>query len=862
MKVGIVLVTYSMIPKRLFKSIEGKAAHVCRWYIHHHGQDHNLIKPLQDISSRYDTRLYLHMFNRGLSRSWNDGIGESFADGNDFTLVINDDLEFIDDGFNQFIQFIISAGPDFCLAALHGKEGENHEVSTKVVNQGYGCFAIGQHAIDRIGFFDENIVPAYYEDVDYVLRMKKSGLKPVVDERVLVIHERSNSLRNVDPGTQTNLRKCKSLNRDYIIKKWGIDAPEAGDGYDHPFNKKEFDINISWENRHTPYGQGYDREDLSMLRTLMWRDDNHNLQKIGLPVDSDQRIAHNKARMTKRYYSGRAIFDHLQKTAGMAVDDWLVRHLGSGSVTPLLTGRLRDLIEAYGGNYPIISGHVLFDGTGLDPRYQYFTILRDPVDRFISWLHYVDKNMALDDDSLELKTGAQLFLRSDGEETTPTFLISVDNFYVNRFSSAIMGGAVMAGVQHNYFTHFIVPNATGQQKLNSALAVIAEYELVGFYEYLPQFIDQLADLLRLTTYTPLRAVNVTIDKPERNAISERMLYNILKLTEWDREFYSKAKELIHTPPMQPNISANIQPFERDFTAWNYALGSIRPYWRGAYMEHFLAKDLATKSGIVTGIALVSNAVKGYLCYGPYLRLDPGRYRAVATGVWITRGATCIVDVCSKRGTVVHGKCTLVDPGDNDVDWLLAVDFILNQEESDIEFRMEVPEDHQVLLGTVTILNQDKIHAMLGLETNSTATNGDLAQHGSGKIIILAAQMSSRTGLRIGQTLQTSSRDGFLCYGPYMALGRGTFRVELVGSIGPRGLAGAYVEVVCNSGKTTIHQQPLVIMPFNEYADSSIGQPWIFFLEHDVNDLEIRLRVNGQSEINLCYIVLQQVEEDR
>lgn len=861
MNIGIVLVTYSMVPENLFKSIEGKTIHTCRWYVHHHGNDQSLIEPLRDIAARYDVHLYLHMFNRGLARSWNDGIGESLADTNDITLVINDDIEFINDGFNFFIQFIDSSKPDVGLVFLRGIEGENSSFAGEVRNQDFGCFAIGQQAIKQIGFFDENLVPAYYEDLDYSFRARKSGVKRVLDERILVRHDRSNTIRQ-NSAYRIKIQECVSLNMNYIIRKWGVDTWDADKAYDHPFNHDAHDLKIPWENRHAPYGPDHDRDDLNILRLLMWSGNDTDVQKRRPPYVQAKTESKTIKCVTKTHYSGRAVFDHLQKTAGMAIDDWLVRHLGPGSVTPLLTGHLRALIDTYGGNYPIISGHILFDGTGLDPRYQIFSVLRDPVDRLISWLYYVDKNMALDEDSRELKLGAKLFLSSEGEETNNTFLVSIDTFYLNRFSSVVLGGNVMPDVRHNYFSHFIVPNATGQQKLSAALAVIAEYDLVGFYDNLPQFTARLADLLQLTAYKPLRAVNVTTNRPDQNAISEKMHKNILKMVEGDQEFYAKSKELAADRARKKCSFFGIRPFNRDFTVWNYGIGPLRPYWRGAYMDHFLAKDLPTNNGMVTGQALVSNGTGGYLCYGPYLKLSSGHYCSVANGTYITRGAGYRADVCSGRGRIVHAKQTLVDSGQGDSnDWVLTMDFTLGQESYDIEFRMEAPVDCQILLSTVTILNLDKIQAMLCVGKDVSAAKENDAPSDLGETIISAMQMSSRIASRLGPTLQTTGRNGFLCYGPYMTLGKGAYRIELVGCIGPRGLAGAYAEAVCDSGKKTLHRQLLTITPFNEFSDRAIGQPWELSLDQNVNDLEIRLWVSSQSEINLCGIVLQRIEDD-
>ncbi|WP_441459338.1 hypothetical protein [Burkholderia thailandensis] len=94
----------------------------------------------------------------------------------------------------------------------------------------------------------------------------------------------------------------------------------------------------------------------------------------------------------RRVFGGRVIFDHLPKTAGQAVNAWLGNALGAGCVTPNLIGRHRDLIRRYGGEYSVISAHIDFRGSSLDPRYQYLTCFREPIDRAISWLFFLMNN--------------------------------------------------------------------------------------------------------------------------------------------------------------------------------------------------------------------------------------------------------------------------------------------------------------------------------------------------------------------------------------------------------------------------------------------------------------------------------------
>lgn len=66
----------------------------------------------------------------------------------------------------------------------------------------------------------------------------------------------------------------------------------------------------------------------------------------------------------RQLYSGRLIFDHFPKAAGQAINAWLKSVLGGGTVSPNLIGRHKELLRA-SGEYPIVSGHVIFSDRSL-----------------------------------------------------------------------------------------------------------------------------------------------------------------------------------------------------------------------------------------------------------------------------------------------------------------------------------------------------------------------------------------------------------------------------------------------------------------------------------------------------------------
>src|ERR1700744_2036808 len=132
-------------------------------------------------------------------------------------------------------------------------------------------------------------------------------------------------------------------------------------------------------------------------------------------------------------FAGRVLFDHLEKTAGQALNAWLRAELGASAVTEPLIGTHREMIKNWGGDYSVIFGHVQYDGTGIDPRYHYVTMLRDPIERALSQMFFVLNNHA--PDSIPEWRSYEKFLNSEGDIVEFPVLYKMANYYVEHFAS-------------------------------------------------------------------------------------------------------------------------------------------------------------------------------------------------------------------------------------------------------------------------------------------------------------------------------------------------------------------------------------------------------------------------------------------
>lgn len=81
----------------------------------------------------------------------------------------------------------------------------------------FGAFAINQAAIDRVGWFDENFYPIYFEDNDYRRRCQMAGV-PI---RNLISRTRHFNSSTIASGYASHNARTFPENAAYYAGKWG-----------------------------------------------------------------------------------------------------------------------------------------------------------------------------------------------------------------------------------------------------------------------------------------------------------------------------------------------------------------------------------------------------------------------------------------------------------------------------------------------------------------------------------------------------------------------------------------------------------------------------------------------------------------
>lgn len=169
--------------------------------------------------------------NRGVARSWNMGIDRMFAEKADWLVAFSAAVRFGSCGGLDFIDHLSETGQQNALVV---------EATQNVY--GWHLIAFSREAIHRVGRFDENLYPGYYEDLDWSLRFQRyydqdfrEKPPPTAAWRHIVV-----GASDAGMGHSLRLGGITADNTelvDYFQRKWGRHPDDAyTDAYTHPFN--------------------------------------------------------------------------------------------------------------------------------------------------------------------------------------------------------------------------------------------------------------------------------------------------------------------------------------------------------------------------------------------------------------------------------------------------------------------------------------------------------------------------------------------------------------------------------------------------------------------------------------------------
>jgi GT2 family glycosyltransferase len=257
MKVEIITVAYNMphYNRRLIKSALLDAdKHDIMFRLFLHSKHEETVKGCLELMDKFPVRFYDYRRNRGLSRSWNEGIVAFVQSGADVLIIANDDIFFSPGDLDRLARKAFDSRDNYMVSVAGPHIGEGHE---KAPSHGYSCFALNPIGIERVGMFDENIFPIYLEDCDHHYRATRLGLVETNCDNTMISHQGSSAINNDELLSIQNL-VTQRKSGEYYRRKWsGLNGHET---FTMPFDDPRFGMYIDPRVRDAPY-PGYNRTD-------------------------------------------------------------------------------------------------------------------------------------------------------------------------------------------------------------------------------------------------------------------------------------------------------------------------------------------------------------------------------------------------------------------------------------------------------------------------------------------------------------------------------------------------------------------------------------------------------------------------
>lgn len=243
MKIHAVLIAYALDVRPLVSAIWSPDLTL---HLFLHSKREDVVLSCRDIF-RYtpNVRYYDYGINRGLAKSWNEGIFNAHEQGADAIVVINDDVVTTKEGVALLAQGCV----DHPRAGIIEGEGYNERMNEYQILQ-FACFGINPIALDKVGYFDENYLVIYGEDVDYSRRCNLAGIVYHNVGPTGMVHRGSTTIATV-PELYNQNQTTFPRNENYHRRKHGGGYNQ--EVFEHPFNDPALSWFIGAENRDNPY---------------------------------------------------------------------------------------------------------------------------------------------------------------------------------------------------------------------------------------------------------------------------------------------------------------------------------------------------------------------------------------------------------------------------------------------------------------------------------------------------------------------------------------------------------------------------------------------------------------------------------
>lgn len=185
--------------------------------------------------------------NRGCGGGWNQGLDYGLANGFTHFAILNNDILLSPFTIQRMYDRMKKGGVLLTSAVdvlrevvvpqqvLDADNQVNKKEESEAPHPNFSCFMINLETVERVGFFDEDFFPAYFEDNDYHYRVKLAGGEAIANTTAVFIHYGSRTQNQKADGPVVPGPAFEN-NRAYFMRKWG-GAP-GFEKFSTPFNNQ------------------------------------------------------------------------------------------------------------------------------------------------------------------------------------------------------------------------------------------------------------------------------------------------------------------------------------------------------------------------------------------------------------------------------------------------------------------------------------------------------------------------------------------------------------------------------------------------------------------------------------------------
>ena len=212
-------------------------------------------RTIQQISFKFPIRFYSFPKKVSVSETWNKGISLAINEQFDYFIIANNDIIVRKDTISNLFAEYKKGEVDLLTAKNY--QGKIEKDRLFMLNPtpalttpiDFSFIMFHKKVIEKVGLFDTNFFPAYFEDNDFTARLWLAGMNAFALTSAVMYHIGSVTQNQTHPGvcTQDQFRH----NQQLFILKWGY-APvhKHLQGlkryYQHPYNDSTISIkNIS-----------------------------------------------------------------------------------------------------------------------------------------------------------------------------------------------------------------------------------------------------------------------------------------------------------------------------------------------------------------------------------------------------------------------------------------------------------------------------------------------------------------------------------------------------------------------------------------------------------------------------------------